>query len=579
MVCTAKCDPLVSSERPAVASVAADTSAIAPPPPLPSRPDAGPSGGSGGFADLLEASSQVPAPQAQGTPSARADDGSNAPSSSGAAEGPRGGPTTSGLRNCKDAGGPQSTNDQKASEDGTTADTTAAGVTVLAGLAVPPLAFAPLPIANQTLAPSQGAQVASDDLATPTDADTTAPSGNRKDTEPPAGPLAAGLVAVLPGVPLMPVTSAPDSSAPGRTAAVASSSPGTLLPESLLSAPATSTPTLPDMVATDSSSQPSDGGAPPNHTSTTAAPDLLAGVLPAGDAQGADGATPPLLAATIGASEQSAASRPSASPTLAAAVPPVVTAAPLNPMTPLAAEIQVAANTGSALEAEAVSTALPAQIAVRFAGPAHADDDATSDSGTDVLLGSAGAGVGATTATGSNGPSGAGILPSFNGVLSTLQATPGPVTAPQHIAVSPEAVPLAGIPIAIVARAEAGERKFEIRLDPPDLGRIEVQLSVDSSGRATSHLVVDRADTLDLLRRDAPALERALQSAGLTTDDASLQFSLRDQSFAGRDQGSPVPVAPPAPATVAEGDVAPIDAALRRYGSPMGLGGGIDIRV
>jgi flagellar hook-length control protein FliK len=140
-------------------------------------------------------------------------------------------------------------------------------------------------------------------------------------------------------------------------------------------------------------------------------------------------------------------------------------------------------------------------------------------------------------------------------------------------------VPLAGIPIAIVARAEAGERRFEIRLDPPDLGRIEVQLSVDSSGRATSHLVVDRADTLDLLRRDAPALERALQSAGLTTDDASLQFSLRDQSFAGRNQGSPAPVAPPAPAAVAEGDVAPIDAALRRYGPPTGLGGGIDIRV
>src|SRR5262249_23668029 len=135
------------------------------------------------------------------------------------------------------------------------------------------------------------------------------------------------------------------------------------------------------------------------------------------------------------------------------------------------------------------------------------------------------------------------------------------------------------IPIAIVARAEAGERKFEIRLDPPDLGRIEVQLNVDSSGRATSHLVVDRADTLDLLRRDAPALERALQSAGLTTDDASLQFSLRAQPSAGRDHGAPAPVTPPPPAAVTESDGAPIDAALRRYGPPMGLGGGIDIRV
>src|SRR5262249_6289123 len=138
---------------------------------------------------------------------------------------------------------------------------------------------------------------------------------------------------------------------------------------------------------------------------------------------------------------------------------------------------------------------------------------------------------------------------------------------------------LCACPIRIARRPEAGERKFEIRLDPPDLGRIEVQLNVDSSGRATSHLVVDRADTLDLLRRDAPVLERALQSAGLTTDSGSLQFSLRDQSFAGRNQGTPAPVTPPTPAPGAESDLGPLDAAVRRYGAAAGLGGGIDIRV
>jgi chemotaxis protein MotD len=106
-----------------------------------------------------------------------------------------------------------------------------------------------------------------------------------------------------------------------------------------------------------------------------------------------------------------------------------------------------------------------------------------------------------------------------------------------------------------------------------------VQLSVDSSGRATSHVVADRADTLDLLRRDAPALERALQSAGLTTDDGALQFSLRDQSFAGRDQGAPAPLSPPVQPVVPDTEVAPVDAALRRYGQLMGLGGGVDIRV
>ena len=216
---------------------------------------------------------------------------------------------------------------------------------------------------------------------------------------------------------------------------------------------------------------------------------------------------------------------------------------------------------------------------MRFAASVHADDGNTSDSGTDLLPGFGGGEAGGATAMNS-GQVGTAIPPSFNpAVPTTMQSASTSPMAPQHAAGVPNAVSLAGIPIAIVARAEAGEKKFEIRLDPPDLGRIEVQLNVDSSGRATSHLIVDRADTLDLLRRDAPALERALQSAGLTTDEGALQFSLRDQSFAGRDQGTSAAVTPPAPAAAADSDLAPIDTALRRYGAPMGLGGGIDIRV
>ena len=56
--------------------------------------------------------------------------------------------------------------------------------------------------------------------------------------------------------------------------------------------------------------------------------------------------------------------------------------------------------------------------------------------------------------------------------------------------------------------------RFEIRLDPPELGRIDVRLDVDRDGNVTSRLVIERADTYDLLRRDASTLERALQNAG-----------------------------------------------------------------
>ena len=142
---------------------------------------------------------------------------------------------------------------------------------------------------------------------------------------------------------------------------------------------------------------------------------------------------------------------------------------------------------------------------------------------------------------------------------------------------APAAVPLAGIAVEIAGQALAGKNRFEIRLDPPELGRIEVRLDVDRDGHVTSSLIADRSDTLDLLRRDSAGLERALQDAGLKTSDNGLQFSLRDQST-GRDPGhAPTPGA--AQLVVNDDALTAIDANPRNYGRLAGLGGGIDIRV
>jgi len=67
-------------------------------------------------------------------------------------------------------------------------------------------------------------------------------------------------------------------------------------------------------------------------------------------------------------------------------------------------------------------------------------------------------------------------------------------------------------------------------MDPPELGRIDVKLEFGRDGRMTANLSVERAETLDLLLRDARALERALAGSGLNTDKDSLNFSLKDQS-------------------------------------------------
>ena len=70
-------------------------------------------------------------------------------------------------------------------------------------------------------------------------------------------------------------------------------------------------------------------------------------------------------------------------------------------------------------------------------------------------------------------------------------------------------VTLAALPVAIASRAQAGSSEFEIRLDPPELGRIEVQLSVDSNGQVVSHITADRQDTLNLLQSQQPQLAAA----------------------------------------------------------------------
>ena len=139
------------------------------------------------------------------------------------------------------------------------------------------------------------------------------------------------------------------------------------------------------------------------------------------------------------------------------------------------------------------------------------------------------------------------------------------------------AVPLAGVAIEIAGKAFEGKNRFEIRLDPPELGRIEVRLDVDRDGNAVTRLIADRSDTLDLLRRDANNLQQALQDAGLKTSDNGLQFSLRDQTM-GRDQSNtPMPAA--AQIVVKDDALAGTDITPRNYPRLAGLGGGIDIRV
>jgi flagellar hook-length control protein FliK len=130
----------------------------------------------------------------------------------------------------------------------------------------------------------------------------------------------------------------------------------------------------------------------------------------------------------------------------------------------------------------------------------------------------------------------------------------------------------------IAASARSGKTRFEIRLDPAELGRIDVRIDVDRHGQVTSHLTVERPETLSMLRQDANQLQRALDNAGLSTGNGGLQFSLRDQSSQGQNdgnQGNPNAHR----IVVSEEDSVPAVVAGRSYGRMLGASGGVDIRV
>jgi flagellar hook-length control protein FliK len=189
----------------------------------------------------------------------------------------------------------------------------------------------------------------------------------------------------------------------------------------------------------------------------------------------------------------------------------------------------------------------------------------------DALAGPPGA---AGTSTAPSTPGAANTLPNFGFFAANATATNAAAATPASD--SAAGVPITGLAVAIAARAQGGSNQFDIRLDPPELGRIDVRLDVDGNGQVTSHVTVDRADTLQLLQSQQPQLERALEQAGLKTADNGLQFTLRDQSFAGQNGNGAGPQNT-AQLVIPDADLPAID--TTQIYSRLSLGTGIDIRV
>ena len=121
----------------------------------------------------------------------------------------------------------------------------------------------------------------------------------------------------------------------------------------------------------------------------------------------------------------------------------------------------------------------------------------------------------------------------------------------QTSSATPTAVPANAAPTAlrghtaahlaaqITRRFDAGQTSFEVRLDPAELGRVDVRIDMTRDRGVHATISADSAVTLAELSRASKDLERALADAGLELAEGGLSFSLNDpgqqDSTGGRD--------------------------------------------
>lgn len=82
----------------------------------------------------------------------------------------------------------------------------------------------------------------------------------------------------------------------------------------------------------------------------------------------------------------------------------------------------------------------------------------------------------------------------------------------------------------ILARRLEKTSVFDLRLDPPELGRVEGRLSVNDDGKAVLSLAFDNQSAFDLFSRDEQALRQALLQAGLQFGDGDFVFAFKERS-------------------------------------------------
>ncbi|MBL4838155.1 MAG: flagellar hook-length control protein FliK [Kordiimonadaceae bacterium] len=71
-----------------------------------------------------------------------------------------------------------------------------------------------------------------------------------------------------------------------------------------------------------------------------------------------------------------------------------------------------------------------------------------------------------------------------------------------------------------------GTNEFTMKLNPTELGRVQVKMAFSSNGTVSAQVMVERPETLELLQREVRGLERAIEAGGHKADAGNISFSL-----------------------------------------------------
>ncbi|WP_083825569.1 flagellar hook-length control protein FliK [Citromicrobium sp. JLT1363] len=81
--------------------------------------------------------------------------------------------------------------------------------------------------------------------------------------------------------------------------------------------------------------------------------------------------------------------------------------------------------------------------------------------------------------------------------------------------------------VEIARQSVDGRDSLTIRLDPVEMGEIQIRLQFDDRGTMRALVSAESSAALEMLRRDSADLARALGDAGVRTDGQSFQFEAR----------------------------------------------------